>query len=282
MGGEAAKPELLPKLRPLLKFPTRPKKERETAILAKVVESEIIPRLMLAHSPAAPAVEDEERTEEEAEDFVRLVLTKESDSLVAHVGRLLQEGRSLESVYADVLMPAARRLGDFWDDDSISFTDVTIGLSRLQQVVRTLGWKIPVQQGGESGARAAYFVSTPNEQHTFGLFIIEDFFRRAGWRTWIETSNDAADVVDTVAHHWFDVFGLTAGSEFQTEAVSEMVAAVRQASRNPDVLILVGGRLFIEQPELVLMVGADATAQSGADALLIADKAIMRLASPSS
>jgi methanogenic corrinoid protein MtbC1 len=286
MGGDAVGPDILPKLRPLLKFPSRPKKERQSSILAKVVESEIIPRLMLAHNPPTEVAREPEpaaggAVDGETEDFVRMVLTKESDSLVAHVGRLLQEGRSMEAIYIDILMPAARRLGDFWDDDSISFTDVTIGLSRLQQVVRTLGWKIPPQDGGSGGAQSAYFVSCTNEQHTFGLFIIEDFFRRAGWRTWIETAAEPEDVTDTAAHHWFDVIGFTAGHDLRTEAVKALIAAVRRASRNPNVFILVGGRLFIERPELVQEVGADATAQTGADALLISDKAVRRLDSSS-
>ena len=262
--------------------PATTKNRDHTAELAKMVEAEIIPRLMLAHSAAPiapePIAEPSGLSEESTDAFARMVLSKDSDSLIAHVGTLLQSGLSMETIYVDLMVPAARRLGDYWDDDSISFTDVTIGLSRLQQVVRTLGWKRAQSTGPDHSAPSALFVPATTEQHTFGLFIIEDSFRRAGWRTWIETSGLDEDVIDMVQHHWFDLLGISASCDAEADRIAAMIAAVRKASRNPALFIMVGGRLFIEQPELVSAVGADATAPSGSDALRIADKLVRRLA----
>jgi methanogenic corrinoid protein MtbC1 len=267
--------------------PAAPRTPRHDAELAKMVEAEIIPRLMLAHRAptVAPKANDEAANEAPAlgpdttESFARMVLSKEPESLIEFVGSLLQSGYPMETIYVDLMMPAARLLGDYWDEDSISFTDVTIGLSRLQQVVRTLGWSRTHLQGPDHSAPSALFLPVTSEQHTFGLFIIEDSFRRAGWRTWIETSGVDDDAVDMVRSHWFDLVGLSASCDLETEQVASAVAAIRKASRNPGVFIMVGGRLFIERPELVSLVGADATAPNGSDALLIADKAVRRLAS---
>lgn len=262
-------------------------KPRHDAELAKMVEAEIIPRLMLAHrsAPVASKASDAEAGRTQAlgpqttESFARMVLTKEADSLISFVGTLLQSGIPMETIYVELMMPTARLLGDYWEEDSISFTDVTIGLSRLQQVVRTLGWKRTHPDGPDHSAPSALFAPVTNEQHTFGLFIIEDSFRRAGWRTWMETSGIDDDVVEMVRSHWFDLVGLSASLDTSPERVMSIVVEIRKASRNPGLFIMVGGRLFIERPELVSMVGADATAPSGGEALLIADKAVRRLAS---
>ena len=208
-----------------------------------------------------------------------MVLSKDSDSLIAYIGALLQSGLAMDTIYMDLMMPAARLLGDYWLEDSISFTDVTIGLGRLQQVVRTLGWQRVQSSGPDHSAPSALFVPASTEQHTFGLFIIEDSFRRAGWRTWIESSGNQADVLDMVRSHWFDLIGFSASCESQQDEITQMIAGVRKASRNPGLFIMAGGRLFIERPELLSAVGADATAPTGSDALLIADKAVRRLAS---
>ena len=266
----------------LKRSPPTPLDGGETVKLARMVETEIIPRLMLAHrAPELPGVADPDVTlgAEAAEDFAQMVLSKESDSLIVHVGTLLRSGLAMEDIYVDLLIPAARRLGDYWNEDRISFTDVTIGLGRLQQVVRTLSWQVPPHGDEHHGVQSALFVSCTGEQHTFGLFVIEDFFRRAGWRTWIETAAQDGDTHETVAHQWFDLVGLSANRETQGDEVKATIAAVRKASKNPDLFILVGGRLFEQHPELVSAVGADATAVSGADALLIADKAVRRLPS---
>ena len=284
---DPASSKAYPSSRPFLKVAAQglgpPKEARHEVELAKMVEAEIIPRLMLAHrtAPTASGTAAQEHVlgPKTTESFARMVLSKEPESLIEFVGALLQSGIPMETLYVDLMMPAARLLGDYWDDDSISFTDVTIGLSRLQQVVRTLGWKQSHPDGPDHAARSALFAPVTSEQHTFGLFIIEDSFRRAGWRTWIETSGVDDDLVDMVRCHWFDMVGLSASSDTQSERVASAVADIRKASRNSGLFIMVGGRLFIEHPELVSVVGADATAPSGGDALLIADKAIMRLAS---
>jgi methanogenic corrinoid protein MtbC1 len=256
---------------------------QHAADLAKMVEAEIIPRLMLSHRSemvAPEAIEvDDPFGPGAAESFARMVLSEDSDSLMAFVGGLLQSGIPMETVYVDLMIPAARRLGDYWDDDSISFADVTIGLGRLQQVVRTLKWKPPQSTGPDHSSPSALFAPVSSEQHTFGLFIIEESFRRAGWRTWIETSGLAEDTIDMVQHHWFDLIGLSASSDTHIEELTAIIAKIRKASRNGSLFVLVGGRLFIDQPDLVSVVGADGTAPNGADALNIANNTIGRLLS---
>ncbi len=259
----------------------------DAAELAKMVESEIIPRLMLAHSSvepvAPPGSKRPQLGEETTEAFAQMVIAKGPESLIAYVGVLLQGGLAIETIYLNLLIPAARRLGDYWNEDLASFTDVTIGLGRLQQVVRALGCKTADSSGRhglEDGPpeHSALFAPAPGEQHTFGLFIIEDTFRRAGWRTWMEMAAADEDVLDTVRCHWFDIVGLSMSASTHVEKVKAAIRAVRAASRNPDLFVLVGGRLFTESPEYVAIVGADATAANGADAFQLADKAVRRFA----
>ncbi len=251
-----------------------------------MVETEIVPRLMLAHRAAAgaPALVPEAAGSDQAlgpettESFAKLALTKDPESLIAFVGTLLQSGLKMETIYTGLMMPAARRLGEYWDEDAISFTDVTIGLSRLQQVVRTMGWKRDYADGPDHAAPSALFAPVSSEQHTLALFIIDDVFRRAGWRTWIETSGLDDDLVEMVRSHWFDMVGLSASCDAEPDLIASTISAMRKASRNPHLFILVGGRLFADSPDLVSAVGADATAPDGGGALLIADKAVSRLA----
>ena len=249
---------------------------RQGASLAKMVESEIIPRLMIAHRAlqAAPAPTDRRRSlgDETTEMFARMVVSSQPDSLLEFVGGLLQGGVSIESILVDLLAPAARRLGEYWDEDIIPFADVTIGLGRLQQVVRALGCSAP--NGDARRSPSVLFAPAPGEQHTFGLFLVEDTFRRSGWRTWLETSRRRQDLIDTAHANWFDVFGLGASREAKAADIAELISIVRFSSCNRDLLVLVGGRLFIEHPELVAEVGADATAAAGDSALLIANEAL--------
>jgi methanogenic corrinoid protein MtbC1 len=72
---------------------------------------------------------------------------------------------------------------------------------------------------------------------------------------------------------------MSLGAETQLETATSVIQAIRKASRNPDIFILVGGRVFDQRPELVSIVGADAMAATGCEALILADKAVRRVAS---
>ena len=64
---------------------------------------------------------------------------------------LLDDGIPLEALLLDLFAPVARRLGTMWEADQIDFVDVTIGTSRLQQILHhfTLPMeKTPVSPAG--------------------------------------------------------------------------------------------------------------------------------------
>lgn len=246
--------------------------------LARIVEGEIIPRLMLASRLDRSEKEDSvSLSPETIERFALYSLSSGPDSLLAIVGRLLQQGVSLEAIYLELLGPAARRLGEYWAEDRVSFADVTIALGRLQQVLRELSLHGP-QELPHSSGRSALFAAAPGEQHTFGIVIIEEFFRRAGWRTWAELSGSVDEVLSTVKAHEFDLFGVSASSDERLDQIAPMIMWVRQASRNRDINVMVGGRLFLERPELVQEVGADRMATDARQAVLEAEGAVRRLA----
>jgi MerR family transcriptional regulator, light-induced transcriptional regulator len=255
-------------------------RREQTEELARIVEGDIIPRLMIVHrsEPNSPAPENVTLSAETIEKFALYTLSSGRDSLMAIIGNLLQQGTSLEAIYLDLLTPVARRLGDYWADDLVTFSDVTIALGRLQQVVRELSVQPPKEGVVLPKGRSALFSAAPGEQHTFGLLIIEEFFRRSGWRTWMETSGALEPIIAAVEAHKFDVFGLTASADDRLDLIAPMIMSVRRASRNRDICVLVGGRLFIERPELAAKVGADHMAVDAKDAVLRAEVAVRQLA----
>lgn len=256
-------------------------KREQSDQLARLVEGEIIPRLMLVHNQSN--IEQRQRADvalgpETTEKFALYTLSSGQESLLAIIGGLLQQGISMEAIYLDLLGPTARRLGEFWSDDQVSFADVTLALGKLQQVVRELSLHGPVDSGAAANGRAALFAPAPGEQHTFGLVIIEEFFRRSGWRTWTELSGALEEILSAVQAHRFDVFGMTASSDERLDQFAPMIMSIRRASRNRDISIMVGGRLFLEHPGLVAKVGADAMATDAKEAVLKAEVAVRQLA----
>lgn len=269
-------------------------RSRETAspdALARLIEGDIIPRLLLNHRDAMAATQPSETAadaaipEKVADQFAAATLTEEVAPLLARVESLMAGGVSVETIYLHLLAPAARRLGAWWDEDACDFVDVTMGLWRLQEIVHALAALIPGAAVIEGSARRALFSPAPGEQHGLGALMVEEFFHRAGWQTWSAPALDEDELVALAAGRAFDVVGLTVSVERHVQPLGRTIAAVRRASRNPDVLILVGGRVFTEQPDLAKQVGADGTAADGQLAVALADKLMterLKQASPGS
>ncbi|MCE9656984.1 MAG: cobalamin B12-binding domain-containing protein [Burkholderiales bacterium] len=249
------------------------------AQLVRAIEQEIIPRLMLAHRASADApvrTADKGRSlgPDEVRHFAKLVLSADEDAAFSAVLAYRADDVSIESIYLDLLAPTARYLGDLWTEDLCNFTDVTVGLGRLQRVLRELSPAFGLASDDSAENLSVLLLPSPGEQHTFGLVMVGEFFRRAGWEVSGGAWTTGADASTLVAGEWFDAVGFSLGAEIHLEALADSIQAVRLASSNPDVVVLVGGPLFGERPEYVQQVGADGMTIHGRDAPSLAERLI--------
>ncbi|MEG3165486.1 cobalamin B12-binding domain-containing protein [Sphingomonas sp. PB2P19] len=242
--------------------------------LSALIEGEIIPRLMAAHAVGGndgwSARETHLINDSDIEALAPLVMQIDADALLAHVEHILERGVTAETVMVDLLAPTARLLGEFWEDDRCDFVDVTMGLWRLQEVVHHIASRAP-SDGVSAGRRhRALFASMPGDQHSFGTVVIDEVFRRAGWLTDRIDSAEGADLLQSAADGWFDMIGLTISRDSHIGPLTSLIVALRNVSPNPQVCIMVGGRIFSRSPELAVQVGADGTAPDARLALEIA------------
>jgi methanogenic corrinoid protein MtbC1 len=246
--------------------------------LTTLIESEIIPRMMVAHATDAPTAAPVERGavigQDEIVAFAPLVMQVEADELLVHVEAMIARGVTFESVLVDLLAPTARLLGEYWDDDRCDFVDVTMGLWRLQEVVHEISGRQPDQRLSGNSARRALFSPMPGEQHSFGTVVIEDVFRREGWLTDRLCDADTADLLKRAKDDWFDIIGLTVSCDCHIAPLRTIIAALRDVSKNPHVCVMVGGRVFSADPDLAVHVGADGTARDAKAAPRVADELV--------
>ena len=251
--------------------------------LTSVVETEIIPRLMLAHSQARELSAPESHRqlgldEERVKSFAAIVLKGNSDVTILYVTDLLDQHYALESIYLDLFAPTAALLGKYWEDDVVSYSDVTLALGHMQQLVREISSRHSHAYDRTDSPYSALFAPSPGEQHIFGLVTVEDHFRRAGWRTWIETRSQSTEISDTIEHNWFDAMGFSLSDASRIDGLRDLISLARSTSKNSDLFIIVGGGAFVDQPELVARSGADAAARDGQEALTFAHNRVCQLA----
>jgi methanogenic corrinoid protein MtbC1 len=215
----------------------------------------------------APDVVAARVSPDDVAELVRILIERDCDA-PAFVGSICVRGVAFDDIVAGLLTPAARALQSLWAEDSCDFVGVTIGLGRLQSVLRTLA--VSMRESpfrSEAEGRAAILAAVPGEQHTFGLDLLAETFRRAGWRVLAARRLSAARLVAAVRREAFSMIGFSIASERRLDSLVGLIRTIRRSSRNRCINVMVGGSLLIEHPEYLDLVGANATAADARDAL---------------
>ncbi len=242
--------------------------------LTRTIEQELIPRLMLvqrategqSHQPVHQNVEVS-FSYQDVEAFCGAIIRQPLPAARDYIDSLISKGMSTEDVIKTVLSSAARHLGLLWDSDRLSFVDVTVGLSRIQQLLRIHS---PAFRSGSVAKGAGHRVllaMVPGDQHTFGLSVVEEYFARAGWDVETVTSSTKSIILDRVHTGWFDVVGLSASGESSRDDIAALIALIRDASMNQQIHIVLGGFAVVSNPGLAIELGADSGACDAQEAL---------------
>lgn len=246
--------------------------QEQHSLLAKLIENDVIPRLLLANRPelaiaSPPADEMAARLAQRVGEFSELVVKQDETAVIAYVDKLRDEGVSIESLFQDLLAPTARRLGELWTEDINDFFDVTRGIGQLQNIVRNFGQEFSEENKHPLSNRRALLMPLPGEQHTFGISLLREHLLREGWRVWCGPCQSFDEIAKLVHTQWFDTVGLSASAVGDPSLFAAEIARIRSASKNAGVRVMVGGYAFNTTPELVSAVGADATATDARQAI---------------
>jgi MerR family transcriptional regulator, light-induced transcriptional regulator len=251
--------------------------------LSNLLEQVVIPRLIANNggprmktvglNPALDSAAPFEIaiSQNDIEAFAKLSVTATTTDMMDFVDGFLTKGHSVEAIYVNLFAPAARKLGSYWERDSQDFVDVTMGLWRIQEILRELESRLPPALSSAQGRRRALFSTMPDDQHSFGTLMITACFQRAGWDAdaLIEPSQSELNAKCATQH--YDIIGLNVSCDCPTGTLRNLVTAIRSISFNPDIHILLGGRVINEAPELVEICGADGTAIDAPSVLTLAE-----------
>ena len=231
--------------------------------LINTLEKEVLPRLLQAHAHSEagpdkrPTITDNDVPHTVVQQLVQMALTNDTADMLAYVQAIHAQGVALETVYLHVLTPVARTLGEMWERDECTFTDVTVGLWRIKQVMHELSPTFQSVAQEQSHGREVMLVPTPGSAHNLGLFMVSEFFRRSGWRVSGELLSQPSDMLHAVQKDWIDLVGLSVGISDHLAPLADLIKALRGASRNPALQVMVGGPLMLAHPEYVSSLGAD-------------------------
>ncbi|HKM64361.1 MAG TPA: cobalamin B12-binding domain-containing protein [Acidisphaera sp.] len=237
---------------------SRPDADTVVGILSRTVERHVVPQLVLSHRvPVVRRKAAAVPTQAEIRAFTALSLDEDGQALLAYIDALRARGVTLETVFLQLLTPAANLLGDMWTDDERDFAEITIASWRLQQAMVALTEDFIAEGNQASNGGVMLIAPCPGEQHVFGAMMASRFFQREGWNVYAEFESSCDGLACQCKRMWFDAVAFSLHQNGHADMLAEAVRQVRAASCNPTLHVMLGGWAFHSSPELAARVGGD-------------------------
>ena len=192
------------------------------------------------------------------DEFCDTLLATDPRAPHAFVQQLEDAGIGPDVIYLDYFAPAARRLGQRWEEDTSSFFEVSLGSARLHALLNAQRDRFFGDRPTPLNGCTALFANVPDETHVLGVVMAADYFRRAGWQVDVDVAASLDGLVARARTQAYDVIGLTAGGRVMLGAMAETIDRLREVS--PHSKMIVGGQLTQLEPDLARRVNADLTA----------------------
>lgn len=243
--------------------------------LRSVIESQIIPRLLEAHPrPGAANAQNfnlaYQPLQADIAAFAELCVSRESEEVLAFIEKLLLDHIDNDSIFLNLIAPAARHLGLMWEAERADFTQVTMGLLRMHQITHRIGYEYQSGPQKAGVSKRVMLASAPGSQHILGLAMVSEFFRKEGWQVVIEVAGTTTALCHAAKNEWFDLIGLSVGVTEQLDQLPALISDLKQQSRNPSIPVLLGGPVFFASDVKAESLGADGISKDALEGVQLA------------
>lgn len=158
---------------------------------------------------------------------------------------------------ADSYFPhIARKLGADWADDTMSFANVSLGVARMQSILRQIGADRIEDDGREAMTGRILLILPEGEQHSFGAMVLMGQMRRRGLSISLRIAPRAAELRLLLRQERFDGAMISVACREKLEICRSMVRTLKDTSRG-SLRVAVGGSVFMTDADVPGVSGAD-------------------------
>ena len=200
-------------------------------------------------------------------EFLKSNQIKQANSIVQNY---LDIGYNPSQVVELLVCKSAHYLGDQWCSNDVCFVEITIGMIALHRVLRDLDEHLSKELGGSTSGESILLASVAQDTHLLGIAVLESFFRNCGWHVHVDQNSSEDSIAVDVANTYFSAIGISISQSRHVDECKNMIAQVRQHSKNRQIKIMVGGFPFMADAMLYKDVGADIFSDNASQALRIA------------
>lgn len=234
----------------------------------ELVSREVVARLKARYERLNPA--DHNVGEADIETLCIALISDDHQETSRFIAGLYEKGVLLQSIYLGYLAGAAARLGEWWETDRVTLADVHLAAGRILVIMKSL--RRAQSHSTTDLARQATFALVPGEQHSVGLNMAAELYRRTGWLVSVLHEQTHERLLPEIEREDCAFVGLSASGPRSHQALARLIAALRVWK--PDLFIVIGGQLAERFPRMVGRLGPNALAADPLQAINRMEEAI--------
>ena len=170
--------------------------------------------------------------------LVRQCLSKSFESKTV-LQELVELGFKYDTIVDYCIPLAATKLGEAWVNDTLSFSEATVGSANLQILLKLIADDRQISINSSNGKRFLICVHE-SEQHTLGALVMSDMLRRQGHSLKIKLDAKFSEICDLQNSNDYDAIFFSCASFLSAKKTAGCVKKIRQTFRY-DLPIFLGG-----------------------------------------
>jgi len=186
---------------------------------------------------------------EEINQLANLLLDTKEGSFELAITVLKTHGASIDYIVLELIPEIARQFGKQWEDDSLSFADVSMGVNKLERAIHKLDYLFQANQLDRQQNKAIFITGSPGSQHSLGSLIFANFLTFSGWQVHRPNQVNLDSIVYGVSSKMLQAIAISVSTNEQLEQLPDLIDLLRQKSQNPKIIVLIGGPLYNKSPE---------------------------------
>ena len=143
--------------------------------------------------------------------------------------QLMEQGFKHDTIVDYCIPLAATKLGESWVNDTLSFSEATVGSANLQILLKLIAGNREI--GFESRNAKRFLICVhESEQHTLGALVMGDMLRRQGHSLKIKLDAKFSEICDLQNANDYDAIFFSCASFLSAKATVGCVKKIRQTS----------------------------------------------------
>ena len=179
--------------------------------------------------------------EDHADGFVTLIARDGPQKTEQYIAELLNLGMGIDLIVLELIPRIARKLGNQWASDNLSFAEVTIATGRLQKLIYSLDHLYQETRTSPPTPHSILVTASTGSYHTLGPLILSNYFTWAGWSVLSESVPSERFIETTIASTSLTAIVVSIADYDQLDRLPKLIQLIRS---NPAIIVVTGGSLY--------------------------------------